>query len=74
VDGYRKWFPSEVNTVLKKLDWLKKWMTKNCEGFSQAEKEYYWVATKNVCISKNSPQYRRIALSGIKGPVTYLEL
>jgi hypothetical protein len=67
-------FTGEVKTVLKKLDWLKTWMKNHCKGFSDAEKEYYWLATNKVGILKNSPQHRKIAASGLKGPVSHLKL
>ena len=54
---------SEVNTVLKKLDWLKAWLRNQAPAIDgiKAENPYHWVYTSGYGISKGSPQYRRLA-------------
>lgn len=57
----------EVDVVLRKLDWLKSWLTSKAPDLAKlrAEAPYYWVQSKSFQILKHSPQYRRAASRGI---------
>ncbi|MDR0865987.1 MAG: hypothetical protein LBO74_13795 [Candidatus Symbiothrix sp.] len=53
---------SEVDVVLKKLQWLKDWLKNKAPHISslKADAPYYWIQSSNFAI-KTSPQYRRIS-------------
>lgn len=60
-----------VDTVLKKLTWLKEWMRQNApELWTMTRKQegYVWVATGGVHITKNSRQSRQLAQAGLAFP------
>ena len=58
---------SEVDAVLKKLDWLKNWLNSKAPDLAKlrAPEPYFWVQSKNFQILKHSPQYRRAVQKGI---------
>ncbi len=58
---------SEVDVVLKKLDWLKNWLNSKASELARlrAAEPYYWVQSKNFQILKHTPQYRRAVQKGI---------
>jgi hypothetical protein len=58
---------SEVDVVLKKLDWLKNWLNSKAPDLAKlrAAAPYYWVQSKNFQILKHSPQYRKAVSKGI---------
>lgn len=58
---------SEVDVVLKKLDWLKNWLNSKAPDLVKlrAPEPYFWVQSKNFQILKHSPQYRRAVQKGI---------
>jgi hypothetical protein len=66
---------SEVETVLRKLEWLKKWLSEKAEEInsSKAVQPYYWIASGKFAILPNSPQYRKIIQKGLK-PLSLLKL
>ncbi len=66
---------SEVDTVLKKLNWLKKWLAAHAPlvDKQKAVKPYYWIASGKANILKTSPHYRRAAQAGLM-PVSVLKL
>ena len=57
--------------VLKKLQWLKDWLSENAEQLKQlseranADIRYVWISSSSVDIPKNSPQARLLAQSGL---------
>lgn len=61
---------SEVDVVLKKLEWLKKWLQHKAPRIREMKPKhinaYYWVFTKGNGILKTSPQYRQLAACGLK--------
>ena len=66
---------SEVETVLKKLSWLKNWIATHAPLVhkQKAANPYYWIASGKVNILKTSQQYRRVAQAGLM-PVSVLKL
>jgi hypothetical protein len=65
---------SEVKTVLEKLTWLKSFMVKNAPELNKEPKSFHWISSGGVHILPNSPQAKRLALSGIRSPVKQLTL
>ena len=61
---------SEVTTVLKKRQWLKKWLKNQAPALNKltATQSYYWVATNGVHIRQGSPQARQLQLAGLALP------
>jgi hypothetical protein len=66
---------SEVNVVLKKLQWLKDWLNRQAPNINKqkAPQPYYWVQSGKNAILKTSSQYRRISQSNLK-PISLLRL
>jgi hypothetical protein len=68
---------SDVNIILKKLEWLKGWLRNNAPLLEQKKAKsrtpYYWLQTGRFSIPPTSPQYRRIAQSGLT-PINLLQL
>jgi hypothetical protein len=66
---------SEVDTVLRKFEWLKQWLLAKAESINdlKADQPYFWIASGRFAILQNSPQYRRVVQKGLK-PVPKLKL
>ncbi len=68
---------SEVNTVLKKLQWLKDWLHQKAPEINKLKAKrnfpFYWIQSKGFAIPKTSPQYRAAAGAGLK-PIAKLNL
>lgn len=61
-----------VTEVLRKLDWLKDYLRHEAPSLTRitrADRPYIWIASGGVHVPKNTPQYRRLAKSGLHGPV-----
>ena len=65
---------SEVKTVLEKLTWLKILLIENAPELNKEPKSFHWIASGGVHILPNSPQARKLALSGISQPVRQFTL
>ena len=67
----------EVSTVIKKLDWLKQWITNNAPEINKLKAKsktpYYWVQTEGYHIMPGSAQERAANQKGIK-PIAKLVL
>jgi hypothetical protein len=65
----------QVDTVLKKLKWLKGWLNNKAPNINElkAPIPYYWIQSERFAILKQSPQYRRIAQAKLK-PIPRLSL
>lgn len=66
-----------VGEVLKKLVWLKAWLRDDGSALGRlraARAPYHWLATGGVHITPNSPQARRLAAAGLKGPTKRVRL
>lgn len=58
-----------VKEVILKKIWLEDWLKKRAPKLKEIKAvntPYYWVPSGRVAILKNSPQYKRIALSHIQ--------
>lgn len=67
---------TEVNVILKKLEWLKRWLrdqAPSIEAMKDATHPFYWVASGRTNIHKGSPQYRCAAQARIL-PVSRINL
>lgn len=65
---------SEVETLLKKYQWLKKFLREQAPKLNQEPKDFYWIASKGVHILKRSSQSRRLDEAGLKLPIEQLTL
>ena len=65
----------EMDTMFKKLEWLKDWLRNNAPEIQQlsAEKPFHWVAVNGVHILKQSAQYKQLTLKGFL-PISKLKL
>jgi len=68
----------QVDNVLNKLRWLKAWLAQSAPTLGAitpyAENPFYWLASGEVQLSRNSPQARRLARGGMRFPVRVLPL
>ncbi len=57
----------KVTEVEKKLRWLKDWLHSKAPEINKlkAKQPYHWVQTSNFDILRTSPQYKRLAQSGL---------
>lgn len=57
----------DVPVVLKKLDWLQKWLNNDGRAIKKlaAPHSFHWVATRKYAILKDSKQYKQLALRGL---------
>lgn len=69
---------SEVDTVIKKLFWLKTWLNEDGlpvkSAFDDKSATYHWIASGKIAILKNSLYARRLAQSGLNIPKKQLTL
>lgn len=56
---------THIKTVLRKLDWLRTWLGKYALPLQQLPAAYIWVSTGSVAMTRNSPQFRRLAQAGL---------
>ena len=58
----------EVSAVLRKLQWLKDWLSQKAPEINQlrADAPYFWIQSGRFSILKNSPQAKQIAQFGIR--------
>lgn len=64
---------SEVDTVLKKLAWLKQWLASNQDACTTAIASFHWVAT-DAGVHIDSARRRRLNAAGLKMPQSLLRL
>lgn len=68
---------NEVETVIKKFEWLRNWLTSKAPGLNTLKAKsrfpYYWIQTSAFDIPKHSSQYRRISQLNLK-PIPALSL
>lgn len=65
---------SEVETLLKKYQWLKIFLAQQAPKLNQEPKEFYWIASGGVHILPDSRQAKRLAMSGLRPPIKHLTL
>lgn len=67
----------EVNTVIKKLNWLKQWLREHAPEIdrmkSKSKHPYYWIQSNGFHILPGSPQFRQAIQHKIK-PIARLNL
>ena len=60
---------SEVSTVIKKLKWLKSWLSSNAPELVKLTdysiSPFYWIQSNGFCIPKHFPQYKVAASNKI---------
>jgi hypothetical protein len=67
---------TSVTDILNKLRWLRNWLDAAAPKLKElTQGDYYWVATDaKIAITPGSPQAKRLAAAGIRGPVRVLKL
>ena len=56
----------EVKVVLRKLDWLRKWLESDGNLLDQFDREFIWVSSGVTTFTPESPQRKRLAQSGLQ--------
>jgi len=70
----------EVKTMIKKFQWLKRWLQTEAKELSALTKktsavaQFNWVASGRVSIPKTSRQAKLLAQSGLPYPVKHLKI
>lgn len=54
-----------VDEVIAKLRWLKDWLPTHALALHQLRGDFIWIASGEMRILKTSPQFRRLASTGI---------
>lgn len=57
---------SQVDVVLDKLRWLKKWLMEEAHALNQFEREYVWVSSGATRYSPNATQKKAFAQLGLR--------
>lgn len=67
---------THVEDVLSKLRWLRAWLAREAPALMAITKGgFYWIAPAGpIAITADSPQAKRLAANGLKGPRRSLEL
>ena len=63
---------SEVGEVIKKAQWMKRWIMDNQIRVISENRKFFWVSSGNVKITKNSQKIRLLHKQGIEGPQEHL--
>ncbi len=63
---------SEVNEVIKKVRWMKKWLRDNQISIINENRKFFWVSSGKIRVSKNSQKIRLLSKQGVQGPQGYL--
>jgi hypothetical protein len=63
-----------IDAVLGKLEWLRGWLQRDAPKLGALTTAgFYWVATgASVAVTQNSPQAKRLAQRGLRGPLRRL--
>jgi len=64
---------SEVETVLRKLAWLKQWLAEEHDACAKVGRSFHWVAT-DAGVHIDSARRRRLAAAGLRMPQSRLRL
>jgi hypothetical protein len=67
---------TSITDMLNKLQWLRDWLRAQAPTLAAlTQSDYYWVSTDaTIAITPNSPQARRLAAAGLRGPMRILRL
>ncbi|MCS6805600.1 MAG: hypothetical protein RMM98_11475 [Acidobacteriota bacterium] len=65
-----------ITGMLGKLEWLKSWLSNHAPALNKiTQGDYYWVSTDGrIAITPNSPQAKKLAQAGLRGPMRVLRL
>ena len=63
-----------IGEVLRKLHWLKLWLTNEASELNRLPLCFCWIATGTISFGRGSPQARRIAQAGLRFPVKHADL
>ncbi|WP_292598757.1 hypothetical protein [Mesotoga sp. UBA6090] len=63
---------SEVDEVIKKALWMKRWIRDNQIRVITKNRKFFWVSSGKVSISKNSQKICLLGKHGIQGPQEHL--
>ena len=63
---------SEVDAVIKKAQWMKRWIVDNDLLIITENRKFFWVSSGKVKVSKNSQKIRLLRKQGIEGPQEHL--
>jgi len=65
-----------VKDMLDKLQWLRNWLRERAPALAAlTQGDYYWLSTDGtIAITPNSPQAKRLAAAGLRGPMRVLRL
>jgi hypothetical protein len=56
----------EINVVLKKLEWLKRWLRSDGEKLAAFDKEFIWVPSGPTSFTKGARQVKSLAIKGLR--------
>lgn len=67
---------TSITDMLAKLQWLRKWLRTEAQSLEAlTQGDFYWLATDGkISITPNSPQAKRLASVGLRGPMRVLRL
>lgn len=67
---------TSITDMLRKLQWLRDWLRTQAPALAAlTQGDYYWVSTDaTIAITPNSPQAKRLAAAGLRGPMRVLHL
>ena len=55
-----------IDEVLKKLRWLRHWLTNSAPELEALPREFVWIASGKVSLQKGSPQMKKLAQAGLR--------
>lgn len=56
----------EIEVLLRKLEWLKRWLRSNASQLDRFRREFIWVSSDRTSFTQSSPQARRLAAAGLR--------
>jgi len=63
-----------VDEVIRKLRWLKPWLTEHAPDLAKLHARHHWIASGPVALLPNSPQRKKLAAAGIRFAGKHLRL
>jgi len=63
-----------VDEVLRKLGWLRTWMSRDAAALAELPRHFVWLATGSVSFHGGSPQMKRVAQNGLLFRARQLDL
>ena len=56
----------EINTVLKKLHWLKDWLQQYAPDLNRMKKDFFWISSGKTTLSPTAPRMKKLAEAGLR--------